>query len=107
MATNQEIQEQLDNIRETAQAATKDIKQLADYLKEVSIVNRQLDLQRRKGDMLLGAPMGGDMETTVVAEWVSLNEDGTGTVSYNDKKYKTVPLTAYSLAPGTKVQLFF
>ena len=93
--------------QELAQAASAEVARLAEQLKEVSILNRQIELQRRRSDQLLGAQMRGDIEGVVVAEWVGLNNDGTGTVLYNDKKYKTVPLKDYSLAPGRKVQMYY
>lgn len=49
----------------------------------------------------------GDIESSVKAKWLRLNNNGIGEVEYNQKVYKTIPLGSKSIARGTVVQLSF
>lgn len=49
----------------------------------------------------------GDFEGSVKGTWVKLADDGTGIVSYNDKKYRTKPIGLTGVTAGTEVELSF
>lgn len=80
---------------------------LAAMTRAAANTKRELELKNRKADMLIGSQMKGDFDKAVTGEWYKLNEDGTGTVIYNDRKYQTVPRIEYSIRKGQKVQLSY
>ena len=52
-----------------------------------------------------GTTIRGDFEGSVVGYWVRLEQNGGGTVSYNNKQYLTKPIGITSLPAGTEVEL--
>ena len=85
----------------------KQINALAAMTRAAANLKRDVELKNRKADMLIGSQMKGDFNKPVTGEWYKLNEDGTGTVIYNDRKYKTVPRIEYSIRRGQKVQISY
>lgn len=107
---NQLLQRQGQIIRKNLNSAEQlkyTLRELAQQIQQVQSAARQAQMDARAAKAEIGAPMKGDINTPVVAEWRGLNDDGTGTVSYNDKEYKTVPLKTLSTAPGTKVEMIY
>ena len=52
-----------------------------------------------------GYSIRGDFEGSVVGYWVKLEQNGGGTVSYNNKLYLTKPIGFTSLPAGAEVEL--
>lgn len=76
---------------------------MLDRLKELSNLNRFLDLEKRAN----GVVLKGDFEGSVTAYWVKLGPQGEGIVSYNDKQYITNPIGFVSIPSGTEVELSY
>ena len=72
-------------------------------LKELSLANRVLDLERRSSD----ARIKGDFEGSVTGYWVKLGSMGEGIVSYNNKNYVTKTIGFVSIPVGTEVELSY
>lgn len=107
---NQLIQEQGRSIEENLRLSSKlsaSLAKLSRQIQQVTDEQRQLELQARETNLVMGSQMKGDIDGVVVGEWQRLNEDGTGSVNYNDKEYKTVPLKLYSTTKGKKVQMIY
>ncbi len=93
--------------RKEADNLRAELMRLAAMIAKVSAANRELEVQARKNDLIMGSEYPGDFKGNVIGEWVRLNEDGTGTVSYNEKEYNTIPLKQYSTIQGKKVQMIY
>jgi len=76
---------------------------LLNSLRQVSAAERLIQLERLDKNEVIS----GDFEGNVKGIWVKLDEDGTGIVSFNDKKYHTKPLGITSITQGTEVELSF
>ena len=76
---------------------------MIENLKEISLANRVVDLERRASDTTIG----GDFEGSVTGYWVRLGSMGEGVVSYNNKNYKTKTIGFVSIPKGTEVELSF
>lgn len=105
-----ELREEARDLQSNLQLASKvdaALNKLASKIRDVMRENRQSELRQRNQDLIMGAQMSGDIKSTVIGEWVKLEEDGTGIVSYRDKNYKTVPLKMYSTRGGKKVEMIY
>lgn len=105
-----ELREEARDLQSNLQLASKvdaALNKLASKIRDVMRENRQSELRQRNQDLIMGAQMSGDIKSTVIGEWVRLEEDGTGIVSYSDKNYKTVPLKMYSTRGGKKVEMIY
>ena len=105
-----ELREEARDLQSNLQLASKvdaALNKLASKIRDVMRENRQSELRQRNQDLIMGAQMSGDIKSTVIGEWVKLEEDGTGIVSYSDKNYKTVPLKMYSTRGGKKVEMIY
>lgn len=108
--STRELREEAREFKSNLQLASKvdaALNKLASKIRDVMRENRQSELRQRNQDLIMGAQMSGDIKTTVIGEWVKLEEDGTGIVSYRDKNYKTVPLKMYSTRSGQKVEMIY
>ena len=76
---------------------------MVESLKDVSFVERGVEVERQQD----GYQIKGDWEGTVIASWVRFNEDGTGRVDYNGRKYNTKIVGLTSISPGTLVSVTF
>lgn len=74
---------------------------LLDTLVQISNAERLADVERREQDVIIP----GDFEGSVTGKWVRFEENGGGTVSYNNKDYLTKPIGIPSIPPGTEVEL--
>lgn len=74
---------------------------LLNSLISISDSQRLAELEMRQE----GYSIRGDFEGSVVGYWVRLEENGGGTVSYNNKHYLTKPIGFTSLPAGTEVEL--
>lgn len=74
---------------------------ILEELKELSIANRVIDLEKRAKKNVIE----GDFEGSVTGSWVGIGSNGEGIVKYNDKLYRTDPLGFVSIPQGTKVEL--
>lgn len=108
--STRELREEARGLQSNLQLASKvdaALDKLASKIRDVMRENRQSELRQRNQDLIMGAQMSGDIKSTVIGEWVKLEEDGTGIVSYRDKNYKTVPLKMYSTRGGKKVEMIY
>lgn len=76
---------------------------MIENLKQLSIANRMIDLERRASDTTIG----GDFTGSVTGYWVKLGSMGEGIVTYNNKQYKTKTIGFVSIPRGTEVELSF
>ncbi len=67
----------------------------------LSNAERVSDMERRDQDQIIP----GDFEGSVVGYWVRFEDNGGGTVSFNNKTYLTKPIGIPSIPPGTEVEL--
>jgi len=74
---------------------------LLNELKDISLANRLLQLERLERNLIIE----GDFEGSVTGYWVRLNQDGSGVVSYAKKEYITKPIGFTSLPAGSEVEL--
>lgn len=74
---------------------------LLDSLIQTSNAQRLAELELRTE----GPSVKGDFEGSVVGYWVRLEQNGGGTVSYNNKEYLTKPIGFTSLPAGAEVEL--
>ena len=76
---------------------------MINQLRQLSLANRVLDLERRNSDVTIT----GDFEGSVTAYWVKLGSMGEGIVSYNNKQYSTKAIGFVSVPKGTEVELSY
>jgi len=76
---------------------------LVNELREISIADRMLDLERRQD----GYEIKGDFEGSVTGAWIRLDPSGAGVVNYKSKEYYTKMIGFTSLPRGTLVELSF
>ena len=74
---------------------------LLNSLIQVSNAQRIAELEMRDE----GYSIKGDFDGSVVGYWVRLEQNGGGTVSYNNKHYLTKPIGFTSLPAGAEVEL--
>lgn len=74
---------------------------LLNTLLEANTAERLNELQDRTERVSIR----GDFEGSVTGYWVRLEQNGTGTVSYNNKQYATYPIGIMSLPAGAIVEL--
>ena len=74
---------------------------LLNSLIQTSNAQRMAELEMRAE----GYSIRGDFEGSVVGYWVKLEQNGGGTVSYNNKLYLTKPIGFTSLPAGAEVEL--
>ena len=73
-----------------------------DQIKELNVVNRVNELERR---VRVARGPEGDFDGTVTGYWVKLDQNSGGVVEYNGKRYVTKPLGWTAIRPGTPVRL--
>jgi hypothetical protein len=73
-------------------------------LTENARIQRVQDLERLQEK---GTRIAGDFEGSVTGYWVRLENNGGGTVSYNNKQYLTKPIGFVSLPAGSEVELSY
>lgn len=76
---------------------------LLNDLIDTSNAERMVQLERREKGVIIE----GDFEGSVTGSWVTLSSSGAGIVSYNKKKYTTVPIGFVSAPAGTGVELSY
>lgn len=74
---------------------------LLNTLVEINTAERLEELQDRTERVAIR----GDFEGSVNGYWVRLEQNGVGTVSYNNKQYATFPIGIMSLPQGSIVEL--
>jgi hypothetical protein len=76
---------------------------LVQKLQSMSNAERIIDVER----LSEGFEIKGDFEGCVNGEWVRLDNDGAGIVTYKNKQYKTESIGFVSAPKGLRVQLCY
>lgn len=73
------------------------------YLMKLAAANQEVAQEKRQNSEVALS----DFEGVVMGVWATLNDDGSGTVEYKGKEYKTVAMGTKSIPAGSKVSLEF